>query len=147
MESSINSKDIDLADYIVKESEHVRKVYDDRINQTRTLERYSLLATGAIWSWCATNLDSPAVQILIWLPAVITFLFGVRAWGNAKAIYMTREYLAKIENSISLPENIGWGRHLRDNDEPRLALTAYLFWCILQLLTILIPLFTYKRII
>jgi hypothetical protein len=147
MKKSMNPKDIDLSEYLVKESEHVRKVYDDRINQTRTLERYSLLATGAIWSWCATNLDSPAVQILIWLPAVITFLFGVRAWGNAKAIYMTRDYLIKIENRISLPENIGWGKHLRDNDEPRLALTAYLFWGILQIITILIPLFIYQRMI
>jgi hypothetical protein len=93
MERSIKPKDTDITEYIIKESEHVRKVYDDRINQTRTLERYSLLATGAIWSWCATNLASTAVQILIWLPAVITFLFGVRAWGNAKAIYMTRDYL------------------------------------------------------
>ena len=147
MEKSIIPTDIDLSDYMVRESEHVRKVYDDRINQTRALEKYSLLATGAIWSWCATNLDSPAVHILIWLPAVITFLFGVRAWGNAKAIYMTREYLAKIEDSISLPKDVGWGRHLRDNDEPRLALTAYFFWGILQLLTFLIPIFIYKSII
>ena len=76
MEKSIIPRDIDLSDYMVRESEHVRKVYDDRINQTRALEKYSLLATGAIWSWCATNLDSPAVHILIWNPSYLISLIS-----------------------------------------------------------------------
>jgi len=128
-------------EYIIKETEHVRKAYDDRIDQTRMLERYSLIATGGIWSWCATNAQSPEVALLKWMPAIITFLFGIRAWGNAKAIDATRDYLYKIENYISLPEEIGWGKYLKNNQEPRLAMTAYLFWGILQLLTILIPIF------
>jgi hypothetical protein len=137
----MKTEKFDVTEYIVKESEHVRKVYDDRVTQTRALERYSIFATGIIWSWCSTNYEVPAVQILIWMPALITFLFGIRAWGNAKAMYKTRDYLAKIESRISLPEDLGWGRHLKKNEEPRLAMTAYFFWAVLQFFTLFIPIF------
>jgi len=137
----MQTEKINLSDYVIKESEYVRKVYDERVSQTRALERYSLLSTGIIWSWCATNYTLPTVQILIWMPALITFLFGIRAWGNAKAMYNTREYLTKIESVILLPEDVGWGRHLKKNEEPRLAITAHIFWAILQFFTLFIPLF------
>lgn len=126
-------------DYVLKECDHIRKSYDDRVDQTRMLERYSLLATGGIWSWCATHPEFPEVALLKWMPAIITFLFGIRAWGNAKAISATRNYLARIERHLALPEDLGWGRYLEKHQEPRLAMTAYLFWAILQLLTILVP--------
>ena len=128
-------------EYLVKEAEYVRKAYDERVSQTRALERYALLATGLIWSWCATNYALPPVRILIWMPALITFLFGIRAWGYAKSMYTTRDYLIKIERMIALPDDIGWGRHLETREEPRLAMTAYLFWAVLQLMTIFIPIF------
>jgi len=60
---------------------------------------------------------------------------------NAKAIYATRYYLSKIENYIAIPKEIGWGKYLKNSQELRLAIKAYLFWVILQLLTILIPIF------
>jgi hypothetical protein len=126
-------------EYVLNECAHVRKSYDDRVNQTRALERYSIIATGGIWSWCATNPGSPEVALLKWMPAIITFLFGIRAWGNAKAIAATRNYLALVEQHLALPGNIGWGRYLEKHQEPRLAMTAYLFWAILQILTILVP--------
>lgn len=128
-------------EYLIKESEHVRKVYDDRVSQTRSLERFSLLATGVIWSWCATNYELATVKILIWMPALITFLFGLRAWGISKVTYSTRDYLVKIEGKINLPADIGWGRHLKATEEPRIIITAYIFWAVLQILTIFIPIF------
>ena len=130
---------VNLTEFIISECEHIRQAYDDRVNQTRLLERYALLATGLIWSWCATHMDSPAIQFLKWMPMVITFLLGLRAWGNAKAIFTTRDYLVRIEKQIDLPEGFGWGNYLKHNQESRLMLSAYLFWAILQALTIIIP--------
>lgn len=128
-----------IEEFTMKEIEYVRNAYEERINQTRTLERYSLLATGGIWSWCATNIESPEVALLKWMPAIITFLFGMRAWGSAKAIYATKDYLLRLETYLALPEEIGWGKYLTKNQEPRFAITAYIFWGVLQTLTILIP--------
>ncbi len=135
----------EITEFLSKEAEHVRNVYDERVSQTRALERYSLFTTGIIWAWCSTNLEFPAVKILVWMPALITFLFGIRAWGNARAMYSAREYLAKIEGNISLPEDMGWGKHLTKKEEPRLSITAYTFWAVLQFVTLFIPVFLSQK--
>ena len=137
----MKTEEINFSEYIIKESEHARKAYDNRVIQTRLLERYSLLSAGIIWSWCATNLTLPAVNFLIWMPSLITFLFGIRAWGNAKAMCHIRDYLITIEDTIILPKELGWGRQLKLKQEPRLAITPYIFWIILQFTTIFIPIF------
>ena len=102
----------DIIEFLLKEAEHVRNAYDQRLSQTRALERYSLFTTGIIWAWCSTNIALPAVKLLVWMPALITFLFGIRAWGNQKVMYGARDYLVKLENKLSLPEDMGWGKHL-----------------------------------
>ena len=134
-----------ITEFLMKEAEYIRKAYDERVSQTRTLERYALLSTGIIWSWCATNFEFPAVKILVWMPALITFLFGIRAWGNARAMNSAREYLVELENKLSLPENMGWARYLTRNEEPRLAFTAYIFWAVLQFFTLFVPLFLHQK--
>jgi len=139
-----NEKD-DVAKFLLEEAKHVRNAYDDRMLQTRALERYALFSTGIIWSWCSTNFKFPAVEILVWMPALITFLFGIRAWGNARAMYRTREYLFKLESEIPLPEGIGWAKHLAKNEEPRLAITAYIFWAVLQFFTLFVPFFLRQK--
>lgn len=40
-------------DFMLREHEAVRNDMDATVKETRTLERYALLATGAIWSWVA----------------------------------------------------------------------------------------------
>ena len=134
-----------ITEFLLKEVEHVRNAYDGRVSQTRALERYSLSLTGIIWAWCSTNLEIPAVRILVWMPALITFLFGIRAWGNARAMNRTRGYLVKLETTLSLPEDMGWGRHLSENEEPRLAITSYIFWSVLQFFTFFVPIFLIRR--
>jgi hypothetical protein len=79
------------------------------------------------------------------MPSLITFLFGIRAWGNAKAMYRTRDYLSKLETQIALPDDFGWGRHLAKNEEPRLAVTAYIYWVVLQFVTIFIPILLMQK--
>ena len=94
-----------ITEYLLKEAEHIRKAYDDRVSQTRALERYSLFLTGIIWAWCSTNFEFPAIRILVWMPSLITFLFGIRAWGNSIAMNRTRDYLAKLEKIAASEQN------------------------------------------
>ncbi len=63
-----------ITEFLMKEAEYIRKAYDERVSQTRALERYALLSTGIVWSWCATNFEFPAVKILVWMPQ------GNRIW-------------------------------------------------------------------
>jgi len=60
-------------------------------------------------------------------------------------MYSARDYLAKIKSTISLPEDLGWGRHIKNKEEHRLAITAYIFWAILQFFTLFIPIFIKQK--
>ena len=121
--------------YLLKEAEFLRNVYSERAKETRLLERYSLIATGAIWSWCAANLDAPALELLLWIPAIITCLFGVRAYSIYRAMDATRDYLISIESKFGLPNDFGWGHQLKQQEQGPLY-TALTFWFILQGLTL-----------
>ena len=77
------------------------------------LERYALLATGAIWSWCVSNASAPGVKLLAWAPFVLSQLFGFRALDLGSELRRIQRYLAAVEATISLPDGLGWHRYAR----------------------------------
>ena len=118
-------------EYLVKEAEFLRNVYSERAKETRLIERYALIAAGAIWSWCATHLDAPTLKLLVWVPPIMTGLFGLRAYAIYRAMITTRNYLATLESKLNLPEGFGWGHHLRAQERGQLY-TSLAFWTIAQ---------------
>ena len=121
--------------YLLKEAEFLRNVYNERAKETRLLERYSLIATGVILSWCAANLDAQALKLLLWVPAIITCLFGIRAYSIYRIMVVTRDYLASLESKLGLPNDFGWGHQLKQQELGQV-FTALMFWFILQVFTL-----------
>jgi hypothetical protein len=134
-----------LAEYLLKESEHLKKVYDESAKEISILERYALVATGAIWSWCAANVKSPVFHVLIWVPLIIQILFGLRAWGIYQSMVSTREYLERIEMTVQLPEGLGWGRFLKQHSRGLRVSTSYAFWIALHIITLVVALLYGRR--
>ena len=133
--------------YLLKEAEFLRNVYNDRAKETRLLERYSLIATGLIWSWCAANLEAPAFKIMLWMPTILTFLFGIRTYLIYRFIVATRDHLASLESKLGLPNDFGWGHHLKQQGWRGQVLTSFMVWFILQVLTLgLAALYTLKGV-
>lgn len=132
--------------YLLKEAEFLRNVYNERAKETRLLERYSLIATGVIWSWCAANLEAPALKLLLWVPAIISSLFGIRAYSIYRIMVATRDYLASLESKLGLPNDFGWGHQLKQQEQGQM-FTALMFWFILQVFTLgLAALYTAKGV-
>lgn len=123
---------------MLKEIEYLRNGIDEAIKETRSLERYSLLVTGAIWSWCAAAQGSAGLKIIIWFPFFLTALFGVRAWGIAKEISTIDLYLGRVEGSFNLPAGFGWERRQAENRSPFEVKTVYVFWGVLQTATLVV---------
>ncbi len=122
---------------------YLRNTYAEAIKETRNHERFSLLSTGMIWSWYAINVmkhpDQKSFSIILLIPAVITFLLGIRAWGISVYMQKIRTYLVKIEKVYCLPDYFGWEQNT-DNDHSRLEIyTVYLYWFLLQTATIVVP--------
>ncbi len=125
------------------EISYLRNEFSDAVKETRNHERYSLLSTGIIWSWYAINIMKHPAQkdfaIILWIPAVITLLFGIRSWGISRYMLRIQKYLIKIEKAYDLPDDLGWEQNI-ENDRSRFEIfTVYLFWFLLQSATIVVP--------
>jgi hypothetical protein len=135
-------------DFLLAEVEQVRKTYEEFIEETRRLERYAILVAGTTWGWCASHVDSYAFSLFIWFPAVACGLFGLRAFGIHTQSLAARRYIAKIESVFVLSGHTGWAKFqiAQSKGLPAVvALTAYIFWIILTLVTIGIPLIFHAR--
>jgi hypothetical protein len=127
--------------FLLSEAEYLRKVYYDSDKEIGVLERYALVASGAIWSWCAANADSAVFPVLVWLPLLLQILFGLRAWGIYRMMITTRRYLAEVEEkTVGLSKDLGWGRYLSQHGRGLRVATGYLFWAVLHAISILIAL-------
>lgn len=134
-----NSK---IQELLLREVEHVRNEYDEAIRQTRLLERYAVLVTGLIWSWCVTNPGQAGVDVLIWFPAILTAVFGIRAWSLHCRALAARRYIAEVEPTFSPPKDLGWAQkqiNRKFGTHGLVACTAYLFWGVVQVGTIVVP--------
>jgi hypothetical protein len=131
-------------DFLLKEVEQVRKAYGEFIDQTRDLERYAILVTGTTWAWCASHADSYAFSLFVWFPALACGLFGLRAFGIHLRLMAARRYIAAIETVFLQSGPPGWARTqlAQDGGKPGVvAVTAYVFWAVLTVVTLGTPLF------
>lgn len=130
-------------EYLLAEVADVRKSYDAFIEETRRLERYAILVAGTTWGWCAAHFDSDAFRLFVWFPAIACALFGIRALGIHMQSLEARRYIARIESVFLLPPSTGWAQSQISHSRRLpavVALTAYLFWVALTVVTIAIPL-------
>jgi hypothetical protein len=130
-------------DFLLKELDQVRKDYEGCVEETRRLERYAIVITGVTWSWCASNVHSFAFNLLVWFPAVACALFGSRAGAIHVQARAARRYIAKVEHALELPSHLGWGADQMQQSRgvPAIvAITAYVFWLVVSVGTIAIPL-------
>ena len=124
-------------DYLTKEVDYLRHLLADLSAQIATSERYALLATGAVWSWAAANLRAPEARAIVWVPLLLTQLFGFRAWGFGRTLRLIRKYLRRVEETVALPDGLGWQKFLsRDPSRSVQWLTGFGFWVLLSLATL-----------
>jgi hypothetical protein len=124
--------------FLLKEAEQLRNLYMASAKEIGSLERYTLIATGAIWSWGLAQQNESYVSLLAWVPLVLQIFFGLRAWGIYQDMVWIRKYLSEIETTMGIPEQLGWG-HRRDERKRRLrVITGFAFWIALPLLTVLV---------
>lgn len=130
-------------DYVSNEIGYLRRTYLESAKETRTLERYTLLATGGIWSWYAANYSENGnldrLTFILWLPAIITVLFGLRAWGISRLLVKIKKYFAYVEGQYQLPSGLGWEQQGVSDRTRFEIMTVYLFWLLIQIATVLVP--------
>jgi hypothetical protein len=128
-------------EYILKEVDALRSQIDHVTKEILFLERWSLISSGVIWSWLATTSNKTLPGLIYWAPTIITTLLCLRAWGLHLSNMQAARYIAKIEEHFELPSDFGWERLLSKARPPLVIGAAVLFWLILIMINIIIPLF------
>ncbi|MGI9487695.1 MAG: hypothetical protein ACR2RF_17815 [Geminicoccaceae bacterium] len=123
--------------FLLREHEAVRTELDEAVRETRVLERYALLVTGAIWSW-AMSIDNEFYSWLAWLPLLLILFLAFRAFVLTMHIDDLARYLMKIEKKFELSGGLGFETYFQDRGKVK-RFSAYAFWCLLLITSIIIP--------
>ena len=117
------------------ELEHVRTVYENWSKETAVIERFALVTTGAIWSWCASkNATDNAVLFVVWVPTFLCMLFGWRARIIRRDMLIAEDYLMALEKD-HFSNAVRWQNKFKEKSSKRRAKNAFLFWVILIITT------------
>jgi hypothetical protein len=83
----------------------LRKEIEIYLSESRSLERYTIIAVGAIWGWLITNHND---NLMVWtIPVVLTVLAVGRRIGMNEHFKKLGAYIAEIESKFGVT---GWER-------------------------------------
>lgn len=126
-------------EYLAKEREYLRALRTTYSKETQDLEKYALTVAGVIWSWCVANSSASGIKVLMFLPALTTLLFGLRALSTYRSRETIRRYLeAGLAEMPELPTTLGWERYLVTHGQTFRIATAWIFWIVLHFAAIVI---------
>ncbi len=89
------------SEFELKQYELLKNEIEADIHETRALERYALLGTGAVWTFLAANAVARQHIIIWWAPFVLTIFCALRSYSLILIIRTKSEYLRCIESKSS----------------------------------------------
>jgi hypothetical protein len=118
------------------------------IAEARTLERQVLFGTGAVWAWLAIH-GKDVAQLGWFIPLLFALGGAFRAFALKRAVENIALYIRKLEGALAEgpPNLVGWETFRRLRPPPEGFVTsgvmwsAHVFWALLILATVLVPLF------
>ncbi len=113
-------------DIICVELAYLRQKHDDASRETTAYERYALLITGLVFSWCATHNEADFLTILWWFPNAACALLGLRSFANHLLAKAIRGNIKKLHDKLHLADDLSW-EHIAQSAYLR-ATTFYCFW-------------------
>ncbi len=94
--------------YIISEASSLRGNMLHHLSNIELLEKNALLISGAIWVLIASITWVESLKIIIWFPSILTAIFYIKLKMLTLTIHLIGEYLIKLENQLSLPNDLGW---------------------------------------
>jgi hypothetical protein len=119
--------------------ESLRKELESCVREMRTIERYALIGTGVVWAWLATNQQIRVHYIVWWIPVLFSLLGGLRTFALIKSVRRLAAYIQTVESAFMNKRLEGWETFITQNRRQSIRYSIYLFWIILMLATIIVP--------
>jgi hypothetical protein len=125
----------DEKDFHLKEFEGLRKEIEYSLNEFHSVQRYAILATGAVWAWLFTQ------NVTTWeawgIPLLFTILGAIRQVALFEQMKTISGYIRKLEKKFC-DTYLGY-EHFYRVERKNLKTAAYsnfLVWLILPVLTL-----------
>jgi hypothetical protein len=130
-----------LTELDLRTHEWLKKEIESAVQETRALERYTLVGTAVVWAFLVKEAYPRAPDVFWWIPFVLSILAGLRVLALYVGIAPRASYLKKIEEmGLHSGGPAGWERHWEAATSRGWdSWTAVLFWVLLILATGLIP--------
>jgi hypothetical protein len=132
--------------FVSSERDYLRSLCTDYSKETSALERYELTLAGLIWSWGVAHSTAIGVKALFFVPVLTTFLFGLRALAVYQVREAARTYLEELPKISGFPSTSGWEHYLQKNVHTLRVITAYAFWAVLQVITIVVGVVSWRML-
>lgn len=108
--------------YLMEEVGHVRDTYARWSQDIWDAQKFLLVTTGAIWSWCAVHVDNPGTAVIMWIPFVLSIFVWTRARATWSMMLVARQYL--LDREASVLGASGW-EHFSLDKEDKGRITAH----------------------
>ncbi|MBP9104381.1 MAG: hypothetical protein KBF82_10985 [Chitinophagaceae bacterium] len=108
---------MELNELHYKEYDKLQKEILQLLGEIGSLEKFSVVSSGTIFSWLLVNADKIPNKIGFFFPAIIVLLFGLITFGLFKRIKLIGEYIKeKYEKFLNEGQNqkygFGWENYL-----------------------------------
>ncbi len=108
---------MELNEFHHKEYDKLQKEISQHLSEIGSLEKFSVVSSGTIFSWLLVNANSMPNKIGFFLPAILVLLFGLITYGLFQRIKLIGEYIKdKYEKLLNDGQNqkydFGWEKFL-----------------------------------
>jgi hypothetical protein len=151
-----DSKEVgQLSAFHLKEYELLKQEIASAVQESRTLERYALIATAAVWSWLVTMGDN-VPGVLWWIPTLLVAFAAFRSLALHVAVNRLGRYIRdEVESQTCDGQPCGWEHFIswppaasaaslanarRHTSRRSIVLsTSALFWVALGIVSVAVP--------
>src|SRR6266704_7018291 len=97
----------------LREYEALHEEIEASTQELRTLERYAVIGSGAVWTWLATTKLEPRPPGIVWWIPVLFSLHGIfRTGALLSSIKRTSTYLQMMEKLSTIRRYLAAGKHI-----------------------------------
>ena len=118
-------------DYLIEENLKLKEQSLFFLNQIELNESLTLFSSGVIWAFIATTKWNNVLNIIIWLPSLITVAFFLKRIMLSKTISALGDYFRRSEQKISELTGVeaGWESYWKIHKYEKSAMKrSYMVW-------------------
>lgn len=118
----------DATDFALSEYESLRKEISEAVAETRTLERYGVTGTAAVWTWLLIQKTPQDWHTALkWVPFMFCIILALRSAALLMDIIDHAKYIITVEMRYGNKEAFGW-EHFIQKRNWYLAATGLVIW-------------------